>query len=263
MSKGFDTVIYGVHTEAHVLLGTFHCVHFVSILIPDKDPSERQVLSAADQTIHVFWHNLIKQQDGDSWPADRRWRSKSGKSWTGVFIVYSSVLDPLDSIGRPGDLWITANRIFQRAKDETGKAIWKGWRADGNRSHFCMPWDNNLWLTWSEQCVFKYVRNESVKNSRERWRSSRAIPLERRSAEIENALAKEYHLLSTADILLLANFKLQLIRSEFVLSIQYRLIHGCGSRCRSRGSRYDLTARSHGRRSDAAAYRPGDRLPDG
>jgi hypothetical protein len=163
--RGFPSLIYGTHNSIITLGESISSLVFTKLSAADAatlalaGEEESRFIFSSNPPIHVFWHNKMKLENPDGWPANRKWRATTGGSICGVFVAYYSVVQPLENLGRAGDLWVTPDAIF--VKDLAN--MWIPWTKS---STYACPYDASLKLIWSRNAHFKYLRYSRTERSR-------------------------------------------------------------------------------------------------
>lgn len=128
------------------------------------DPVEQEIIASSTIPIYVFWNSLLRIQNPERWPQDRKFVSWSSRSATGLFVTYQSTQDPLTTLGRLGDIWVTAHCVYYKEAENT----WTPWRQGS--PFYCCPYENQRVLTWLRSAHFTYISVVSRKKERTRWK---------------------------------------------------------------------------------------------
>ena len=125
---------------------------------------EQEIIKSSQIPIHLFWNVLIRLQDPELWPSNRRYPSAGGNSITGVFLTYQSDQEPIPSFGTSGDLWLTSGLLY--FKEAEGH--WTPWE---NKATYRCPYAPRRRLVWSRNAHFKYLTPKAAKTEQRRWDS--------------------------------------------------------------------------------------------
>lgn len=126
---------------------------------------EKSIIAACRLPVHVFWISSAQIKEPYRWPQDRVYLSSSGESAIGVFVVYHSDLQPVNVLGKFGDLWVTGTSIYYKESD----GIWSKWTRI--RKYVC-PYESGRHLVLSRSADLKYLSTN--KNESRLWRGASA-----------------------------------------------------------------------------------------